>query len=226
MITPCFCSAGPRVFCGDPRHFRPFSKNPRVSATMRRSLTYKLVVTTRRRSQTGRTSMPSLQSFEENRVSVYDKLKALNITLPQVSTPAAAYVPYVRTGNLLFLSGHIARKDGKPLTGQLGGNLTTEQGKEAARAIAIDLMATLQSALGDLKDQAHRQADGFSQLHARVHRTASGRQRRLRTFSRGFWRKRAARPQRLRRGPDSTGFLRGNRADRRSGVRLSRRGIQ
>lgn len=83
-------------------------------------------------------------------MSVYDKLKALNISLPQVSAPAAAYVPYVRAGNLLFLSGHIARKDGKPLTGQLGGNLTTEQGKEAARAIAIDLMATLQAALGDL----------------------------------------------------------------------------
>ena len=83
-------------------------------------------------------------------MSVYDKLKALNITLPHVSAPAAAYVPYVRTGNLVFLSGHIARKDCKPFTGQLGGNLTTEQGKEAARAIAIDLMATLQSAVGDL----------------------------------------------------------------------------
>jgi enamine deaminase RidA (YjgF/YER057c/UK114 family) len=81
-------------------------------------------------------------------VSVYDKLKALQISLKQVSAPAAAYVPYVRTGNLLFLSGHIARKDGKPHTGKLGEDLTTEQGKEAARAIAIDLMATLQSALG------------------------------------------------------------------------------
>lgn len=83
-------------------------------------------------------------------MSVYDKLSSLGITLPPVSTPAAAYVPFARTGNLVFLSGHIARKDGKPLTGQLGGNITTEQGKEAARAIAIDLMATLQSALGDL----------------------------------------------------------------------------
>jgi enamine deaminase RidA (YjgF/YER057c/UK114 family) len=81
-------------------------------------------------------------------VSVYDKLKALQISLKQVSAPAAAYVPYVRTGNLLFLSGHIARKDGKPHIGKLGEDLTTEQGKEAARAIAIDLMATLQSALG------------------------------------------------------------------------------
>ena len=81
-------------------------------------------------------------------MSVYDKLKALQISLKQVSAPAAAYVPYVRTGNLLFLSGHIARKDGKPHIGKLGEDLTTEQGKEAARAIAIDLMATLQSALG------------------------------------------------------------------------------
>jgi enamine deaminase RidA (YjgF/YER057c/UK114 family) len=95
-------------------------------------------------------SQPSLQSSEENRVSVYDKLKTLQISLTQSSAPAGAYVPYVRTGNLLFLSGHIARKDGKPLSGQLGGNLTTEQGKEAARGIAIALMATLESAVGDL----------------------------------------------------------------------------
>ena len=79
-----------------------------------------------------------------------DQLKALGISLPPVSTPAAAYVPYARTGNLLFLSGHIARQDGKPWVGQLGKNLSTEQGLQAARAVAIDLMGTLQAALGDL----------------------------------------------------------------------------
>ena len=79
-----------------------------------------------------------------------DQLKALGISLPPVSTPAAAYVPYARTGNLLFLSGHIARQDGKPWVGQLGRNLSTEQGQQAARAVAIDLMGTLQAALGDL----------------------------------------------------------------------------
>ena len=79
-----------------------------------------------------------------------DQLKALGISLPPVSTPAAAYVPFVRTGNLVFLSGHIARKDGKPWVGQLGKNLSTEQGQQAARAVAIDLMGTLQAALGDL----------------------------------------------------------------------------
>lgn len=79
-----------------------------------------------------------------------DQLKALGISLPPVSTPAAAYVPYARTGNLLFLSGHIARQDGKPWVGQLGKNLSTEQGQQAARAVAIDLMGTLQAAVGDL----------------------------------------------------------------------------
>ncbi|MDP1567658.1 MAG: RidA family protein [Polaromonas sp.] len=81
---------------------------------------------------------------------IYDKLKALGITLPPVATPAAAYVPFVQTGKLVFLSGHIAKKDGKPWVGQLGKNMTTDEGKAAARAIAIDLMGTLHAAVGDL----------------------------------------------------------------------------
>ncbi|MGB3072616.1 MAG: RidA family protein [Ottowia sp.] len=83
-------------------------------------------------------------------MSIQQKLQQLGITLPPVSAPAAAYVPFVQTGNLVFLSGHLARKDGKPWVGQLGKDLTTEQGREAARAIAIDLMGTLQAAVGDL----------------------------------------------------------------------------
>ncbi|MBP6600072.1 MAG: RidA family protein [Giesbergeria sp.] len=81
-------------------------------------------------------------------MSVYDKLTALNITLPPVSVPAAAYLPFVQSGNLVFLSGHIARQDGKPWVGQLGKTMGTEGGKLAARAIAIDLMGTLQAAAG------------------------------------------------------------------------------
>jgi len=84
-------------------------------------------------------------------MSVYDKLRDLKVTLATPDPPAAAFLPTVRTGNLLFVSGHIARKDGKPWTGKLGSDLTTEQGKEAARATAIDLMSTMQAALGDLK---------------------------------------------------------------------------
>lgn len=85
-------------------------------------------------------------------MNVYDKLTELGITLPPVAIPAAAYLPFVQTGKLVFLSGHIAKKDGKVWVGQLGKNMTTEEGKAAARAIAIDLMGTLQMAVGgDLK---------------------------------------------------------------------------
>jgi len=83
-------------------------------------------------------------------MSVYDKLKSLNIALPKLDPSVAAFVPFVRTGNLIFISGHIAKKDGKPWTGKLGAELTTEEGKRAAQAIAIDLLATLQAAAGDL----------------------------------------------------------------------------
>lgn len=85
-----------------------------------------------------------------NTGGIYDKLKTLNITLPPVATPAAAYLPFVQTGKLVFLSGHIAKKDGKPWVGQLGKTMTTEEGKAAARAVAIDLMGTLHAAVGDL----------------------------------------------------------------------------
>jgi enamine deaminase RidA (YjgF/YER057c/UK114 family) len=83
-------------------------------------------------------------------MSVYDRLSALGITLPPVATPAAAYVPFVRTGSLVYLSGHTAKRDGKPWVGQLGLGLTTAEGKAAARAVAIDLMGTLHAAVGDL----------------------------------------------------------------------------
>src|SRR6266568_635870 len=83
-------------------------------------------------------------------MSVYDRIAAAGITLPPVATPAAAYVPFVRTGNLVFLSGHIAKKDGKAWVGQLGLTMTTEEGKAAARAVAIDLVGTLHAAAGSL----------------------------------------------------------------------------
>lgn len=81
-------------------------------------------------------------------MSIYQKLAALNIELPTVAAPVAAYVMYAQTGNTVFVSGHIAKKDGKPWVGQLGKNMTTEEGKLAARAIAIDLIATVQAACG------------------------------------------------------------------------------
>jgi enamine deaminase RidA (YjgF/YER057c/UK114 family) len=75
----------------------------------------------------------------------------MGITLPAAGAPAAAYLMAAQTGNLLFLSGHIARKDGRPWAGQLGLDLTTGEGQEAARLVAVDLLATLQAQLGSLE---------------------------------------------------------------------------
>lgn len=81
---------------------------------------------------------------------IQQRLQDLGITLPPVAIPAAAYVPFVQTGSLVFLSGHIAKRDGQVWVGQLGKTMGTEEGQQAARAIAIDLLGTLQAAVGDL----------------------------------------------------------------------------
>ena len=83
-------------------------------------------------------------------MSIYERLSEMEISLPEVTPPVAAFVPFVRTGNLIYVSGHIAKKDGKSWTGQLGAGLTTEEGKQAARNAAIDLLGTLNAAAGDL----------------------------------------------------------------------------
>ena len=83
-------------------------------------------------------------------INVYDRLKELGITLPQAGAPAAAYVMSAQSGNTVYVSGHIAKKDGKVWAGKLGENLTTEEGKAAARSIAVDLIATLHAHTGDL----------------------------------------------------------------------------
>lgn len=79
-------------------------------------------------------------------MNALQQLQALSITLPPVSIPAAAYVPFVQTGKLVFVSGHIAKQNGKAWVGQLGSNMTTDEAKPAARSVAIDLMGTLAAA--------------------------------------------------------------------------------
>ena len=81
-------------------------------------------------------------------MSFYDKLKALNIELPPVAIPVAAYVMYAQTGNTVYISGHIAKKNGQIWVGQLGKNMETAEGVSAARSVAVDLIATLQAACG------------------------------------------------------------------------------
>jgi enamine deaminase RidA (YjgF/YER057c/UK114 family) len=81
-------------------------------------------------------------------MTIADRLRALSITLPPLAVPAAAYVPFVQTGQLVFISGHIAKREGKAWVGQLGVNMSTDEAKLAARSVAIDLMGTLQAACG------------------------------------------------------------------------------
>ncbi len=78
------------------------------------------------------------------------RLKTLGIDLPPAGPPAAAYVMAATTGNTVFVSGHIAKKDGMPWVGKLGLDMDTQTGRAAAQSIAIDLIATLQNHLGSL----------------------------------------------------------------------------
>ena len=83
--------------------------------------------------------------------TIQERLQALNIQLPAVAAPAAAYLPYMQSGDLVFLSGHIAKRNGAVWAGQLGKDMDTAQGQAAARAVAIDLLGTLQAAAGRLE---------------------------------------------------------------------------
>ncbi|SED00578.1 Enamine deaminase RidA, house cleaning of reactive enamine intermediates, YjgF/YER057c/UK114 family [Bradyrhizobium erythrophlei] len=84
-------------------------------------------------------------------MSVYQRLQAMDIVLPPITAPAASYAPYLRAGQTLYLSGHLARRDGAVWTGRLGDEISLEEGRSAARATAIDLLATLQHASGNLE---------------------------------------------------------------------------
>ncbi len=81
-----------------------------------------------------------------------DKLKELGITLPQAAAPAANYVPFCMTGNLIFISGQLPMKDGNfAYQGKLGSDISQDQGIEAAKLCAINIIAQAKAALdGDL----------------------------------------------------------------------------
>jgi enamine deaminase RidA (YjgF/YER057c/UK114 family) len=84
--------------------------------------------------------------------SIEKKLSSLGVTLPAPASPIANYVPFVRSGNMLVVSGQICfGTDGKLVAkGQLGGGVSIEDGQKAARACAINLLAQLKYAIGDL----------------------------------------------------------------------------
>ena len=81
----------------------------------------------------------------------YTRLRDLHLELPAAAQAPPAFVMASQTGNLVFLSGHIARRNGKPWTGQFGLNMQTEEGQLAARSIGLDVLATLHGYLGDLR---------------------------------------------------------------------------
>ena len=83
-------------------------------------------------------------------MSVSDRLKAAGVTLPDARPPVANYVPFVITGNLLFISGQVSITPEGLIKGRLGEDMTLEQGQQAARACAINLITQMKSALGDL----------------------------------------------------------------------------
>lgn len=85
-------------------------------------------------------------------MEIEKKLAALGLELPTPPVPAAHYIPYVKVGNLLFVGGNIGRLNGQPLSyvGKVGDKVTLEQGYEMARHCALNHLAIIKSALGDL----------------------------------------------------------------------------
>ncbi|MCC7017106.1 MAG: RidA family protein [Rhodospirillales bacterium] len=82
---------------------------------------------------------------------VEKRLRDAGITLPAAPAPAGNYVPAVVTGNLVFMAGQIPSRDGKlAVKGKLGAEVTLEQGQEAAKICAINILAQLKAAIGDL----------------------------------------------------------------------------
>ena len=79
---------------------------------------------------------------------ISDRLAEIGVTLPDAPAPAANYVPYVVTGNTLYVSGQISANDGELILGKLGADLSVEEGAAAAKACAISLLAQVQAACG------------------------------------------------------------------------------
>ena len=85
-------------------------------------------------------------------MTVEDRLKDLGLSLPETPTPAGNYVPAVRSGNMVYVSGHGPRHhDGTMITGKVGRDLTVEEGYAAARLTMLNCLASLKAEIGDLE---------------------------------------------------------------------------
>lgn len=94
-------------------------------------------------------------------MSIDDRLAELNIVLPESSPPVANYVSVRRIGDLVFLSGHIGKRDGAVVTGAVGDDVDRDTAYGLARAVAIDLLASARAALGTLDTIAVVKLTGF-----------------------------------------------------------------
>ncbi len=84
-------------------------------------------------------------------MTIEDKLRQMGLELPEPPKPVASYVPFVRTGNLLFVSGQVPREKGvRRYSGHLGGERSLEDGHQAARLCALNALSVVKQALGDL----------------------------------------------------------------------------
>ncbi|MGA0923791.1 MAG: RidA family protein [Rhodobacteraceae bacterium] len=84
------------------------------------------------------------------------RLAELGVTLPDAPAPAANYVPYVISANMVYVSGQISMADGQLICGKLGADMDTEAGAAAARSCAISLLAQLKAACGGNLDRLQR----------------------------------------------------------------------
>ena len=126
------------------------------------------------------------------------KIAALGLTLPATSAPIANYVPAVRTGNLIFLSGHIPRDaENKVIAGKVGRDATEKDANTAARSTALALLATLKREIGDLgKVKRIVRVGGFVNAVDDFKTQPRRHQRLLRSARRRVWRTRQTRPRR------------------------------
>ena len=124
------------------------------------------------------------------------RLTELGITLPEVSAPAANYVPFVRVGSLLHVSGQVAMRDGAMLTGRLGETMDVAEGAAAARACALSLLAQVRAACDGDWSRFRRvvKLTGFVNSTPGLRRSAQGHQRLPPTSSSRCWARPAATP--------------------------------